>query len=92
MVSNKCLINDEQFIVISSAESATTTKILHVFFSSNFENKRTKSVPCQFLSQNSHGKFDYFNIVFRFSLSAITRFANGRERGKGLGLAETPGM
>ena len=65
-------------------------KILHVLFSLDFENRRTKWVSCQFLSQNSHGKYDYFNVVFRFSLSAITRTANDRERGKGLVLAGSP--
>ena len=62
-------------------------KILRVLFSLDFENRRTKYVSCQFLSQNSHGRYDYGNIVFRFLLSAITRMANDREQGKGLGLA-----
>ena len=69
---------------IKPSSSATRTKILHVLFSTDFENRGTKLVPCQFLSQNSHGKSDNLSIAFRFCLSAITQFANGQERGKGL--------
>ena len=58
-------------------------KILHVLFSLDFENRRTKWVSCQFLSQNSLGKYDYCNVVFRFSLSNITRTVNDREEEKG---------
>ena len=44
------------------------------------------------LSQNSLGKYDYFNVVLQFLLSAITRTANDREQGKGLGLVGSPGV
>ena len=45
-----------------------------------------------FLSQNSHGKYDYLNVVLQFLLSAITQTANDREQGKELGLVGSLGV
>ena len=52
--------------------------------------KSSHDVHCELLDMAR--KYEYCNIVFRFSLSAITRTANDRERGKGLGLAGSPGV
>ena len=37
-------------------------------------------------------RYDYFNVVLQFLLSAITRTANDREQGKGLSLVGSPGV
>lgn len=61
-------------------------KISHCLFFLLLETRSTKHLPCQVLSQYSHGKFDYFNLVFRFWWPAITRFKNARVWSKELAL------
>ena len=61
-------------------------KISYCLFFLLLETRSTKHLPCQVLSQYSHGKFDYFNLVFRFWWPAITRFKNARVCSKELAL------
>ena len=55
-------------------------KNIHFMFSSYFENKSTRYVPCEVSSRNSHGKCHYFNFTFQIRIAAITQFKNDRDR------------
>ena len=54
-------------------------KIFHFLFFSFLESRSDENLPSQVLFQYSHGKFDYFNVVFRLRPSAITRFKSNRK-------------
>ena len=63
-------------------------KILPFLLSSAFESIGGKYYPCQILSCNSNGKFDYFKHNFHIQFAAITQFKNVRKLHWELGRGE----